>query len=96
MPKASHSPFTPDSPEWTSERQLRSVPFTERFPKLANAAIKDSAVRKRRGLQKSPTKRSVTIRLSPEVVDALKATGRGWQGRADEVLRVWAKTQPSK
>jgi uncharacterized protein (DUF4415 family) len=36
-------------------------------------------------------KRAVNIRLSPEVLDAFRATGRGWQTRIDEVLREWVK-----
>lgn len=39
-----------------------------------------------RGKQKAPTKQSVTIRLSREVVDAFKATGKGWQSRINEAL----------
>ncbi|WP_417844593.1 BrnA antitoxin family protein [Thalassospira sp.] len=33
------------------------------------------------------TKTKVSIRLSPEVLDALRATGKGWQTRVDELLR---------
>jgi len=32
-------------------------------------------------------KRPTTIRLSPEVIDAFRATGRGWQARIDALLR---------
>jgi uncharacterized protein (DUF4415 family) len=90
------SPFTVDSPEWTAERQARSVPFVERFPHLAGEAVAAQAQRRRgeRGPQKLPTKQPVTVRLSPEVLTALRATGRGWQGKMDEVLRSWAKRQP--
>lgn len=45
-----------------------------------------------RGPQKAPTKEPVAIRLSPEVVSYFKATGKGWQGRIDAVLREWVKT----
>ncbi|HWG19500.1 MAG TPA: BrnA antitoxin family protein [Terracidiphilus sp.] len=44
---------------------------------------------RRRGPQKSPKKVPVSIRLSSDVVDGLRATGAGWQGRADEALRIW-------
>ncbi len=40
-----------------------------------------------RGPQKAPTKRLVSLRLSPEVVDHFKAGGRGRQTRIDGVLR---------
>ena len=44
---------------------------------------------RKRGPQKAPKKVPVSIRLSPEVVDGLRATGNGWQRRADEVLKSW-------
>lgn len=47
--------------------------------------------RKGRGPQKTPTKQVVTIRLSPEVVETYKRTGRGWQTRIDEDLKKAAK-----
>jgi uncharacterized protein (DUF4415 family) len=43
----------------------------------------------RRGPQRSPKKVAVSIRLSPDVAEGLRATGRGWQSRADEALRSW-------
>lgn len=39
-----------------------------------------------RGKQKAPTKQSVTLRLSREVIEAFKATGQGWQTRINEAL----------
>ncbi|VUZ27870.1 Uncharacterised protein, partial [uncultured Comamonas sp.] len=33
-----------------------------------------------------------TIRLSPEVMAAFKATGAGWQTRIDEALKDWLRT----
>jgi uncharacterized protein (DUF4415 family) len=44
---------------------------------------------RRRGPQKAPRKVPVSIRLSPDVAEGLRATGDGWQGRADEALRSW-------
>ena len=35
----------------------------------------------------SERKRQVTMRLSAEVVEAMRASGAGWQVRADEILR---------
>lgn len=43
--------------------------------------------RGKRGPQKAPTKKLVSLRLSPEVVDHFKATGPGWQTRIDSTLR---------
>lgn len=40
-----------------------------------------------RGPQKAPTKKLVSLRLSPEVVSYFRGTGPGWQSRIDETLR---------
>ena len=42
--------------------------------------------RGKRGPQKSPTKKLVSLRLSPEVIDHFKSTGPGWQTRIDATL----------
>jgi uncharacterized protein (DUF4415 family) len=46
-----------------------------------------------RGPQQAPTKVAISIRLSADVAAGLRATGAGWQTRADEALRSWLKTQ---
>ena len=48
-----------------------------------------------RGLQKQPTKVSVTVRYSPEVVAYFKATGKGWQSRMDAALKQYIVSQPT-
>jgi uncharacterized protein (DUF4415 family) len=40
------------------------------------------------GSTKAGTKLPVKIRLSPDVLEALRATGEGWQTRIDETLRA--------
>ena len=42
----------------------------------------------------SPRPASSPIRLSPEVMDAFKATGAGWQTRIDAALKDWLKRHP--
>ena len=46
-----------------------------------------SQAKRGRGPQKKPTKRLVSLRLDPEVVERFRATGPGWQGRVTEALR---------
>ena len=48
-----------------------------------------------RGPQKTPTKDRINIRLSHEVVEYFRASGPGWQGRINEVLREWVKGHQS-
>ena len=38
------------------------------------------------------TKLSLTVRYDAEVIDAFKATGKGWQTRMNAALRDWLKT----
>ena len=45
-----------------------------------------------RGPQKAPTKVPTTIRFDADVLAALKASGKGWQTRVNEVVRDWLKT----
>lgn len=42
--------------------------------------------RGKRGPQKAPTKKLVSLRLSPEVIDHFKSSGPGWQTRIDGAL----------
>lgn len=39
----------------------------------------------------SGTKTQITMRLDMDVVERLRATGPGWQTRANEVLRKWVQ-----
>ena len=44
-----------------------------------------------RGLGQRPPKVAINIRLSPEVLEAFKSTGEGWQTRVDGALKKWLK-----
>ncbi len=72
-----------ESPEWTKERMQKATRFNDLPPEMQTLL----APKKTRGAQKAPTKTPTTIRLSADVLKAMRATGRGWQTRADETLR---------
>ena len=55
-----------------------------------------AALRRTRGPNKKPAKEQVAIRLDPEVVGALRASGPGWQTRVNAALKEWLATQPAK
>lgn len=38
------------------------------------------------------TKQSLTVRYDADVVEAFRATGKGWQSRMNDALRDWLKT----
>ena len=78
-----------DNPELTEADFARARPFSEVFPKLG------ASIRKGRGPNKSPTKKLVSLRLSPEVIEHFKSSGAGWQSRIDETLRKVVKRKTS-
>ena len=81
-----------ENPEWTDEKFARARPASEVLPELFGAQVAKTML-KPRGKQVAPTKRAVTVRYSPDVLDAFKATGAGWQTRMDAALKDWLRTQ---
>lgn len=75
--------------ELTAQDAALAVPFSA----LPAAEQKMLLSIRRRGPQKTPRKVPVSIRLSPEVAAGLRATGSGWQRRADEALRSWLRSK---
>lgn len=71
----------PDNPEWTAEDFARARPAREVHPELVAEYLRT------RGKQKAPTKVLVSLRLEREVVERLRASGPGWQSRANDMLR---------
>ncbi len=82
MLRASKGPDA-ENPEWTPQKFARAK-RVDQMPAEVRAALRSG---KGRGPQKAPTKTLISLRLSPDVLAALKATGPGWQGRAEEALR---------
>lgn len=77
-----------DNPEWTAADFARAQPAAEVLPPhlLKIMGIKP------RGKQVAPTKQAVTVRYSPDVLAAFRATGAGWQTRMNDALRDWLRT----
>ena len=73
----------PDDGEATAEQLAQARPFTETFPQLA------ASIRKTRGPAR--TKAPVSIRLDLDLVEELRASGPGWQGRVNNALREWLR-----
>jgi uncharacterized protein (DUF4415 family) len=73
-------------------------PFTWEMAARAQISIGDKIIReadpplgRRRGRPRKPEedrKELVSLRLSPDVLAWLRATGPGWQTRVEEMLRV--------
>jgi uncharacterized protein (DUF4415 family) len=76
-----------DNPGWTAAEARSSVGFSG-LPKTLQTKL----ARRTRGVQLAPTKERITIRLTPNVLEAFRATGAGWQTRVDAALQDWLKT----
>ena len=78
------------------EITAKDVGLFKPFSALPESEQKTLLNIRRRGPQKAPRKIPISIRLSSDVAEGLRATGNGWQVRADEVLRSWLKETKKK
>ena len=78
--------------ELTAQDAADSAPFSALPEEEQKMLMALQTQGRKRGPQKAPRKIPISIRLSPDVAEGLRATGEGWQRRADEVLRSWLKT----
>jgi uncharacterized protein (DUF4415 family) len=80
-----------ENPEWSQADIAKAV----RFAGLPEEVRKTLSTRTR-GPQIALKKVPISIRLSPDVLERLRATGSGWQARADEALRAWLDQQGAR
>lgn len=71
-----------DNPAWTDADLARAQPAREVMPDLVET------MKRRRGrpTEGERPKVPVSLRLDPEVLNAYKATGNGWQRRINDTL----------
>ena len=67
-------------------------PLTEDYFRRADLYEGDKLIRRGRPRLERP-KEAVKLRLSGEVLDHFRATGRGWQTRINEILERAAKRE---
>jgi uncharacterized protein (DUF4415 family) len=74
-------------------RELAAADAAEATPFSALPAAEQKVLLslRKRGPRKTPRKVPISIRLSPDVARELRATGTGWQRRADDALRSWLR-----
>jgi uncharacterized protein (DUF4415 family) len=70
-----------DNPEWTEADFARAKPFKEVFPEQYKAWKKPG--RPKAGAPKV----HIGLRLSADVVEGIRASGKGYNGRVDKALR---------
>lgn len=81
----------PDSPELDEDFFANARPAREVMPPALYAEL--TATPRRRGPGRKPAKGQVTLRLDQDVIEGLRASGQGWQVRANEALRRLVREQ---
>lgn len=79
--------FDDDNPEWTKEDFARARSADE----IHGTAVALALVRKPGrpiGSTKANVKKTISLRLDPDVIEGWRATGRGWQARMNDALRL--------
>ena len=76
-----------ENPEWSAKDFREARPLMEVLPPETAAALR--RYRGQRGPQQRPTKELISLRVDRDVVAAYRATGSGWQTRANEALRTY-------
>ncbi|MCY7307244.1 MAG: BrnA antitoxin family protein [Rhodoferax sp.] len=82
----------PDNPEWTTAEVSAAPPAQEVLPELFGQDAASSMLRPRGRPLATTVKERTTIRLSPDVMAAFKASGKGWQTRMNDALKDWLQT----
>lgn len=84
-----------DNPEATDAWFAKAKPASEVLPGLFGHAATEMLQPKRRGRPAlAQTKQHINIRLDPEIVNAFKQSGDGWQSRINDALKDWLKSHP--
>lgn len=80
-------------PSLTDDEEARIRKQIAADPDAAEAGDEDpAAVRRSRGRPPvEEPKQQISLRLDPDVIAAYKRTGKGWQGRINDILRKAAK-----
>lgn len=76
-----------ENPEWTEEDFAKARPAIDAIAEIFGTQAAE-AIRRRPGRPtKLDRKVNQTLRLDPEVLDAYKQEGPGWQAHMNDVLR---------
>ena len=84
-----------DNPEWTVEDIAKARPAADVLPELIGDKAAQELLRRGRGRpRKDARKVNQTIRIDPDVLEAYRQEGKGWQTRINQVLRENMPKQP--
>jgi uncharacterized protein (DUF4415 family) len=76
-----------ENPEWTENDFRQARPVLEVMAEVFGKDAAESVKRGRGRPPKDDRKVNQTLRLDPDVLDAYRHEGSGWQARINEVLR---------
>lgn len=78
-----------DNPELTLDELQRARPAAEMLPELIGHRAARKVLQRGRGRpRKQGRKVNQTLRIDPDVLEAYRQAGKGWQTRMNEVLRA--------
>jgi uncharacterized protein (DUF4415 family) len=81
----------PDNRPLTDEELAAMKPAREVLPELLGEELAKELLKHRGRPKKQTRKQQITLRISPEVVEYFRSTGRGWQSRIDQTLQEAVK-----
>jgi uncharacterized protein (DUF4415 family) len=81
-------PSEEENPEWTADDIGKARSASEVLPELIGDTATQELLRRGGGRpSKQDRKVNQTLRIDPDVLDAYRRQGRGWQTRINQVLR---------
>lgn len=81
-----------DNPEWTAADFARARPATEVLPELFGPKTAQAMLKPRGRPPADVVKERISIRFDADVLEAFRATGKGWQTRVNDAMRDWLRT----
>ena len=77
-----------ENPEWTKQDFARAIPASEALPEFIGEKAAQELLRQSRGRpSKADKKVDQALRLDPDVLEAFRQEGHGWQARINKILR---------